>query len=187
MKKIFFILNIVCVCILFEQNKINAQSLPVGSPVLDDYYRRIQLLGKVDSNVSFTVRPILSAATLKTSDVFDPDSTLKRDHFIYSGPVSFGNGHGSFQILPLSWQQQVNTDHPYGWNDGPMIPAKGYQTMVSGGFYLKYGPLSIQLRPEFVYAANPQFNGFATGGRSDENLIAYYDYHNQIDWPERFG
>jgi hypothetical protein len=185
MKKIFFILNIACTCLLW-QNKVNAQSLPVGSPVLDDYYRRIQLLGKVDSNVSFTVRPILSTSTLKASDVFDPDSTLKRDHFIYSGPVSFGNGHGAFQILPLSWQQQVNTDHPYGWNDGAMIPAKGYQTMVSGGFYLKYGPLSIQLRPEFVYAANLPFNGYASG-HTGGDLNSYFFYHNQIDNPERFG
>ncbi|MDB5111717.1 MAG: hypothetical protein JWR67_2831, partial [Mucilaginibacter sp.] len=55
---------------------MNAQSLPVGSAVLDDYYRMMQLLGKVDSNVSFTVRPILSASTLKVPDVFDPDSLL---------------------------------------------------------------------------------------------------------------
>jgi len=187
MKKIFFVLNIVCMCAcLLWQNRVNAQSLPVGSPVLDDYYRRIQLLGKVDSNVSFTVRPILSASTLKASDVFDPDSALKRDHFIYSGPVSFGNGRGAFQILPFSWQQQVNTDHPYGWNDGPMIPAKGYQTMISGGFYLKYGPLSIQFRPEYVYAENLPFNGYASG-HTGLDLSDYFFYHNYLDNPERFG
>ncbi|MDB5090771.1 MAG: hypothetical protein JWR09_4765, partial [Mucilaginibacter sp.] len=85
-----------------------------------------------------------------------------------------------------SWQQQFNSDHPYGWNDGPMIPAKGYQTMLSGGFFVKFGPLSVQLRPEFVYAANPSFNGFGTG-HSDSELLNYYSYHNYIDWPERYG
>ncbi len=83
MKKIFFIL---CVVYAFTvgllQNKVNAQSVPVGMPVLDDYYRRMQLLGKVDSTVSFTLRPIISAATLKVSNAFDPDSTFKRDHWI---------------------------------------------------------------------------------------------------------
>ncbi|MDB5112742.1 MAG: hypothetical protein JWR67_3856, partial [Mucilaginibacter sp.] len=152
----------------------------------DDYYRMMQLLGKVDSNVSFTVRPILSASTLKVPDVFDPDSLLKHDHWIETGPVSFDKGRGKFQILPLSWQQQFNSDHPYGWNDGAMIPAKGYQTMISGGFYLKYGPLSIQLRPEYVYAANPAFNGFASG-HTGQDLINYYGYHNTIDNPEQFG
>jgi len=187
MKKLIFVLNIVCVfaCLVFRSN-VNAQSLPVGSPVLDDYYRQMQLLGKVDSNISFTVRPILSASTLKIKDVFDPDSAVKHN-WKESGPITFGNGHGKFQILPVSWQQQFNSDHPYGWNDGAMIPAKGYQTMVSGGFYFKYGPLSIQLRPEYVYAANPPFNGFATDGRSNSDLIDYYSYHNTIDNPERYG
>jgi len=187
MKKIFFIVNIVCAftCLLL-QSTVNAQSLPVGSLVLDDYYRMMQLLGKVDSNVSFTVRPIISASTLKVKDVFDPDSTFKHDHWIEAGPVSFDKGRGAFQILPVSWQQQFNSDHPYGWNDGAMIPAKGYQTMVSGGFYFKYGPLSIQFRPEYVYAANPPFNGFASG-HTGQDLIDYYAYHNQIDNPESFG
>ncbi len=101
-------------------------------------------------------------------------------------PVSFANGHGIFQILPLTWQQQFNSDHPYGWNDEAMIPAKGYQTMISGGFYVKFGPLSIQLRPEYVYAANPPFDGFASG-HTGQDLINYYGYHNYIDNPERFG
>lgn len=185
MKKIFFILSVVTVFTCFVNN-VKAQSVPVGTPVLDDYYRRQQLLGKGDSITSFTVRPIFPAAAGKVRDVYDPDSTLKKDHWISSGPISFAGGLGTFQILPLSWQQQFNSDHPYGWNDGAMIPAKGYQTMVSGGLYIKVGPLSIQLRPEFVYAANPSFNGFATG-HNDQELKQYYNYQNYIDWPERYG
>lgn len=185
MRKIFFIVSIVFVFTGFR-SIVKAQSLPAGTPVLDDYYRRMQLLGKVDSNISFTVRPLFSGPSLKTHDVYDPDSTLKNDHWVAMGPVSFAKGAGTFQILPLSWQQQFNSDHPYGWNDGPMIPAKGYQTMLSGGFFVKLGPLSIQLRPELVYAANPVFNGFATG-HSDQDLTNYYSFGNKIDNPERFG
>lgn len=186
MKKILFIFNIVCAFIFASPCKIIAQSLPVGSPVLDDYYRMMQLLGKVDSNVSFTIRPILSASTLKVPDVFNPDSVAKRDHWTETNPFSFDKGKGKFEILPLSWEQQFNSDHPYGWNDGAMIPAKGYQTMLSGGFFVKYGHLSIQFRPEFVYAANPSFSGFASG-HSGQDLINYYGDHNLIDAPERFG
>jgi hypothetical protein len=187
MKKIFLVISLMCsVAGALLPGSTNAQSLPVGTPVLDDYYRRMQLLGKVDSNLSFTVRPIFPAYRSKIDDVYDPDSSLKRDHWVSTGPVSFGNGHGAFQILPLTWQQQFNSDHPYGWNDGAMIPAKGYQTMVSGGFFFKYGPLSIQLRPEFVYAANPSFNGYSSG-HSGQDLISYYYYHNLIDAPERFA
>jgi hypothetical protein len=187
MKKIFLIISLVCsVALALSPGKIKAQSLPVGTPVLDDYYRRTQLLGKVDTNLSFTVRPIFPSLKSNIHDVYDPDSSLKRDHWVSTGPTSFAKGHGAFQILPLTWQQQFNSDHPYGWNDGAMIPAKGYQTMVSGGFFFKYGPLTIQLRPEFVYAANPSFTGFGTG-HTDGDLVKYYIYANQIDWPERFG
>jgi hypothetical protein len=186
MKRIYFLLATLLALTCLWQMKAQAQSLPVGSPVLDDYYRRVQLLRKVDSNVSFTIRPIVSSATLKVKDVFDPDSSLRHDHWIGAEPVAFANGHGKFQILPLSWQQQFNSDHPYGWNDGAMIPAKGYQTRVSGGFFFKYGPLEIQFRPEYIYAANPLFNGYA-GGHTGQELAYYYNYHNFIDNPERFG
>jgi len=187
MKNIFFVFNIIFVFVLmFFSNNTYAQSMPVGTPVLDDYYRRMQLLDKIDSNLSFSVRPLLSKETLNTKDIFDPDSTLKKDHWVASSQVSFGKGKGQFQILPLSWQQQFNSDHPYGWNDGAMIPARGYQTMVSGGFYVKYGPLSVQFRPEYVYAANTDFTGYATD-RSASELQSYYAFHNLVDWPERYG
>ena len=145
-----------------------------------------QLIGKTDSNVSFTVRPILSGSTLKSPDVFDPDSTFKHDHWVAASPLLFDKGRGQWKLLPLTWQQQFNSDHPYGWNDGAMIPAKGYQSLVSGGFYFQYGLLSIQLQPELVYAANPAFDGYASGHSGNE-LVEYYGYHNLIDNPERFG
>ncbi|MDB5288258.1 MAG: hypothetical protein JWR05_3207 [Mucilaginibacter sp.] len=186
MRNIFFVLNIVCVLTSLTFNKVIAQSLPVGTPVLDDYYRRQQLLSKIDSNVSFTIRPLFPVAAFKVKDVFDPDSSFRKDSYTKTGPVTFDKGKGLIQLLPLSWQQQFNSDHPYGWNDGAMIPAKGYQTMISGGVFFKYGPLSIQLRPEYVYAVNPKFSGFATG-HSDQDLINYYSYYTYIDWPERYG
>lgn len=168
---------------LILHSSVNAQSLPVGTPVLDDYYRRIQLLGKVDTNLSFTLRPIFieSLSPLNSSD-----TTLKHDNWTASNSITFAKGLGEFKFLPLRWQQQFNSDHPYGWNDGGMIPAKGYQTMISGGFYIKLGPLSIQLRPEYVYANNVKFNGFDSE-HSDQDLITYYNYHGFIDNPERYG
>lgn len=162
------------------------QSLPVGSPVLNDYYRRQQLLGKVDSDLSFSVLPLLSSKQLKVSNIFNPDTFKKSSRWSQLAPYTFSNKSGAIQILPISWQQQYNSDHPYGWNDGPMIPTKGYQTMISGGIYFRYGPLSIQLRPEYVYAANPIFNGFASG-HTGQDLVNYYGLYNDIDNPERFG
>lgn len=182
-KRIFFLL-IFLIFLFGLSYKLKAQSIPANTPVFDDYYRRMQLLTKIDSNISFTIRPIFPQTI---NDIYDPDSSLQNDHWNKTGPITFGNGHGMMQILPLSWQQQYNSNHPYGLNDGPLIPAKGYQTIVSGGIYLKYGPLSVQLRPEYVYASNPKFDGFVSPSRTDENYRAYYTYHNLIDVPEGFG
>lgn len=168
---------------LFLKSTVNAQSIPVGAPVLDDYYRRIQLLGQVDTNFSFTLRPIFIESS---SHLNDSDSALKHNSWTASNLITFAKGLGQVKILPLTWQQQVNSDHPYGWNDGAMIPAKGYQTMISGGIYLKFGPLSIQLQPEYVYANNLKFDGFDFT-HTGQDLINYYSYHNQIDNPERYG
>jgi hypothetical protein len=167
--------------------RTSAQSLPIGTSGIEDYYRRQQLSGKLDSTLSFTVRPTYNAMTLKVNNIYDPDSTLSRNSIVgISMPVSFANGHGVFQMLPISIQQQYNSNHPYGWNDGLMIPAKGYQTLVSAGLYAKLGPLSIQFQPEYVYAQNSKFDGFASG-HNDADLLYFYRYHNLIDQPERLA
>lgn len=160
------------ICLLFK-TIANGQSIPVGTPLFEDYYRRMQLLGEVDPNISFSVRPIYPDVKFK-KNIYDPDSTLKNDSWVNAEPVSFAKGLGSFQLLPLHIQQQFNSHHPYGWNDEAMIPAKGYQSMISGGFYIKFGPLSIQLRPQYVYAANPDFAG-------SQNILY------GMDLPTRFG
>lgn len=186
MKKLYSIIITWSLLVLAGQQLL-AQTLPVGTAGLEDYYRRKQLLGEIDSTVSFSIRPLFPKETFKANNVFDPDSSLITDgYFKSSGPIKFAKGLGLFQILPFSWQQQYNSHHPYGWNDGSMISARGYQTMISGGFFAKFGPLSIQLRPEFVYAQNKEFEGFGEG-RSDKELIGYYAYHNLLDAPERFG
>lgn len=166
--------------------RLFAQSLPVGTPVLEDYYRRLQLLGQIDSNISFTIRPINPAQAFKIKNIYRPDSTYSSVENQAHGRFTFAGKQGLLQILPVTWQNQVNTHHPYGWNDGAMIPARGYQTMLSAGFYLKYGPLSIQLRPEYVYAQNSNFDGFDKN-KSDQDLSQYYIYYSRIDRPERFG
>ncbi|MEQ1624907.1 MAG: capsule assembly Wzi family protein, partial [Sediminibacterium sp.] len=89
-------------------------------------------------------------------------------------------------LLPLGLTLQNNSALPYGWNDGSMIPVKGLQTQVTGGFKFSVGKFSIQLQPEFVYAANEAFEGFPT---KQDNFIwaRHYKYLNQSDIPERFG
>jgi len=166
--------------------KAGAQSLPVGSAGLEDYYRRAQLLGKLDSNISFTVRPLTRAA-LKVVDVQYPIASELRYNLLNT-ESSFRSQDGKITgvFMPLSMQTQFNSHHPYGWNDGAMIPAKGFQTVLSGGVYAEYGPLSIQLKPEIAIAANPDFDTFDKD-HYDVVVARYYDFYNNIDLPARFG
>jgi len=166
--------------------KAGAQSLPVGSAALEDYYRRAQLLGKLDSNISFTVRPLTRAA-LKVVDVQYPIASELRYNLLNT-ESSFRSQDGKITgvFMPLSMQTQFNSHHPYGWNDGAMIPAKGFQTVLSGGVYAEYGPLSIQLKPEIAIAANPDFDTFDKD-HYDVVVARYYDFYNNIDLPARFG
>ncbi|MCJ8209806.1 capsule assembly Wzi family protein [Mucilaginibacter sp. RS28] len=180
MKKLILITSLFLLQIAFFENS-QAQTLPVGTPVLEEYYRLQQLQGKLDSNISFAIRPINPKVLSPDKNVFYPEDADKG-----SSGTLYNKGALLFQLLPLQTIQQFNSHHPYGWNDGLMIPAKGYQTFFSGGVYFKYGPLSIQFRPEYVYAANPSFPGYASG-HGDQDLSAYYGYHNLIDAPERLS
>lgn len=157
-----------------------AQTLPVGMFELEEYYRREQLLGRLDSTLSFSVRP-LSTEVLGRQNIFDPEGLQPVDRSRYS----FAGGDGSFQLLPVSWQNQYTSSYPYGWNDGPMIPVPGYQTMLSAGVQANYKFLSVQFRPEFVYAQNSDYMGF--NGETAASWEVWYRWANNIDMPEHFG
>jgi hypothetical protein len=180
-------LFILLIITLSFQKGIFAQSLPVGTAVLEDALRRAQLLGEIDSSISFVNRPLFPAQSMKLKNTFDPYSSLDRERWRKTdGVIRFANEKGKVQLLPFTWQQQFNTQYPYSLNDGAMIPARGNQTMISGGIYAEYGPISIQLKPEYVNASNKDFQGFYKE-HSDNIWKEYYNLHNTIDLPERFG
>jgi hypothetical protein len=183
MGKSIRILNILLFYIISFSGQLQAQSSPVGTPILEDGYRRAQLLGLVDSTASFCARPFFP----------DPCKELKKDSWTkFDGSFSFDKGNGFIKLLPVTWINQFNSDRPAGLNDGPMIPARGYQTMISAGVYFQYKHLSIQLRPEFVNAENLNYQGFPhtlyDPVLADQRWYQYYHYDlNKIDNPEKFG
>jgi len=175
MTRKFYLRSLGTVFLVFVFMRGMSQTVPVGMPVLEDYYRRAQLLGHVDSAVSFTIRPISATKVFALDDPFDPDKSFHDSTDTGYRSVT-GSDHSifNFQFLPFSWQQQYNSHHPYGWNNGLMVPAQGYQALVSGGFYAKAGPLEIQIRPEYAFVQN-----------TDYETIDIYD--GAPDIPARFG
>lgn len=164
-----------------------AQTLPVGTAFVEDAYRNAQLLGKIDSSISFTVRPISPVYAAKNNSVFDPLRFINSEvSYKQGGRLEGLKGNLLLQLLPITLQHQYNTDHPAGFNDGAMIPSRGYQNFFSAGVYGKIGPLSIQLRPEYVYAENKDFQQFYKE-QTDQVWYEYSELFNFIDLPERFG
>jgi hypothetical protein len=60
-------------------------------------------------------------------------------------------------LLPLTSISKYTNHHPYGWSDGALMPINGFQQLLTGGFYGEIGPLSIQVKPEILFAQNKPY------------------------------
>jgi hypothetical protein len=156
-----------------------SQSLNLNNPLFENNLRRAQLNGQINSNISFTLRPLDLNNYDVDKDIFDYNE--------YSPTVlSFLNGTGKLKILPIDFNINYGSHHPYNRNNGSMITNRGYQQLMSAGLYFELGPLSIQLKPENIYAENRDYDGFWEG-HYDVIWARRYILWNRIDMPERFG
>ena len=177
LKKNFFLLSFL---IFFFKGHL--QTLAVGDSFSESLMRSQQMSGSKDDR-SFIIRPLGNTANYSTDSLYP---SLKQSQSLGTH-FSFIKIKGKIKASSLDWNQEYNSDHPYGWNDGSMIPAKGYQTMFSTGFYADWGPISIQFKPEAVWSQNKTFNGFP----KQQNTAVWASYFagtlNWVDAPERFG
>lgn len=160
-----------------------AQHVSLNYPIYEETLRRNQLLGEVDSLLSFNIRPI-----------------VQHDQLFLKGDTSwFGKSvvdnrkfRTKFAILPLQLYSEFNSNHPYGWNNGSLLRSKGLQSQLTGGFFSSIGPLHIQLQPELNFVQNGLFEGYRRDSEISTDLQAtlssYYGYHfTRADLPEGFG
>ncbi|WP_144606715.1 capsule assembly Wzi family protein [Algoriphagus algorifonticola] len=162
-----------------------SQTIPLGTPLLDEYLRRAQLLGKVDSTSSWMIRPLYPTEAFGVKNGFDLDSSIvdfdqSRTHKRF-GPEE----KGKFLLLPASYRMQYNSTYAFGTNNGAFIPNRGLQHLLSIGTYLEYEGLSLQFQPELLLAQNKDYIGFPIEHQA--TILFYYEYMNRIDMPERFG
>ncbi|MBA4304936.1 MAG: hypothetical protein C0424_11975 [Sphingobacteriaceae bacterium] len=154
-----------------------AQSPSLGMPFFDEALRRAQLLGQIDSNISFTIRPVDAERAAKVHQPFGADSLIfghdERNYWRYGRLIDSADRY-RLVLLPVVTKHQFNQHHPYGWSNGPMIPNKGWQHYLSAGLYLKLRFLELQFRPETIIAENRDFLNPPV-----RNI--------RIDFPDRFG
>ena len=162
----------------------NSQTINLNESYLTDYLRTSQLLGEFKSEVSFTLKPfdIGKNGIEINKEIFDTEK--------YAPTVlNFLKGNGKIKILPIDYNIEFNSHHPYNRNNGSMGPNRGYQHIISAGIYAEIGPLSIQLKPESLFSENKDFEGFGEGPNGHYSVIwaKRYKLWNKIDMPERFG
>ena len=161
-----------------------SQTINLNESYLTDYLRTSQLLGEFKSDISFTLKLLdIGKNGLEVNkEIFDIEK--------YAPTVlSFLKGKGKIKILPIDYNIEFNSHHPYNRNNGSMIPNRGYQHIISSGFFAEIGPLSIQLKPEYLFSENKDFEGFGEGPNGHYPVIwaKRYKLWNKIDMPERFG
>ncbi|MBT4113428.1 MAG: hypothetical protein HOE36_05530 [Flavobacteriaceae bacterium] len=181
MKKYFMrIILSVVFCFCFFQ-KVQAQTINLNEGFIQQNLRTAQLLGEFDPSVSFTSLPI---HTGKIGVKID-SSLIGSNEYGATLKTFFGK-HGTLKILPVDFIMEYSSHHPYSRNNGSMIPNRGYQQLVSFGFHAELGPLSIQFKPESIYAENRNFEGFPDS-HYGITWARRYNLWNHIDMPERFG
>jgi hypothetical protein len=166
MQKILFI-----ICLFFVSSIVLGQSIPVGQAGTDEMLRVLQLTGKLNPANSFTARPFNYNKKFNRANFY---------HLIDSSEnmrlADFTSGkYLQFSVLPLEINTRYNSHHPYGWNDEGMIKSKGFANEISAGVYARVGPLSIQLQPEYVTVANPEYETTAGYGfNSGKKFSKFY-------------
>lgn len=99
-------------------------------PINQNQLRNQQLLGEMDSSISFTVQ---------SNSIIPPSKTSWKKPTI--------------TLLPFVLTQQFNSSKPFGWNDGPMMQVKGYQVLARPGINMRLGVFEAQAAPEILYSS----------------------------------
>jgi hypothetical protein len=164
---------------LQSQGAAGGRSEVFAGSVFESYLRYLQSLGKSGSEPwsirGFSPREVDDRSP-KTSDhpwadryQFRSDS--KRARFDYVRPTVKG-------IL--------NTEFPFGGNDGPVWAGKGLTTVVQAGVTAEVGPLSVRIAPIAFRAANSEFPLYENG-ESGNLAFGHGQFARLIDLPQRFG
>lgn len=174
------IINRILILFLCSIYCCYCQTINLNQGEIIDFLRINQLDKKFNTNFSFNIRPIHIGKNAIDVEKFD---FFKNSIPVFNKSL---NKKSSLKILPVDLNFEYNSHHPYNRNNGSMLPNKGFQNLLSFGIFFELGPLSIQFKPEHVYAENKDFPGFP-----DSHFPVIWSQRfnlwNHSDIPERFG
>ncbi len=151
------ILKILLLILLLSiQFSSTGQNIAIGT-IEDQYSRNLQLLGTLDLDISFSVRPLSRYVYKGTLG----DSLLKEFTSLKKIPQNKG-----LYASGLHLDYEGNTSRPFSWNNGTMLNAKGAQYRISSGLLYHSKLLTVNIMPEFISAANKPYAVSALYGNS---------------------
>lgn len=146
-----------------------------GEPMLEEWGRRAQLLGKGDPQASYLIRPVVSPL----SEAIDGDS-------LSQGKAIAPEIAPEWKLLPVRASLGHSGRRPYGSYPYLTVPARGPQLWLNPGVQYQKGWLDFRFQPELVLAGNSPYQGFTDRFDVATNSL-YFRYPNTLNYPERFG
>jgi hypothetical protein len=146
-----------------------------------DYARTARLLGAAQRRPA-----LLQRASTERVLVMCEDGPWTRRAAAVRSPSS--PWQPQVRLLPFSSLQYYNSAYPRDANNGGVWTGRGLSAAATGGVYARWGPLSVQVAPEFLYQQNTEFevNSSLVDVRR-YSRFAYGGHAGFIDWPQRFG
>ena len=104
----------------------SSQTINLNESYLTDYLRSSQILGDFKSDVSFTLKPfdVGKNGIERNKEIFDTEKSAPT-------VLSFLKGNGKIKMLPIDYNAEFNSHHPYNRNNGSMGPNRGFQNIFS--------------------------------------------------------
>ncbi len=124
-----------------------------------------------------------------------PFSPSEVEHLLSGAVIGWSSHYDIGPLHPGRWEMDViapaasvrfNSSFPYGYNDGALWAGKGLTTAIQGGFFLRYGPLSLTVAPIAFRSENSAFT-LEPAGAICPPTCADPNFPKTVDRPQRFG
>lgn len=154
-------------------------SFSVGVQAQSNLTARLQELGRLQQLAHYDSAGGSGLITQAAAGIYQPTGKAQ-----FKLVAAKGNLAISPSVIAVALQN--NTELPYDWNLGALVPAKGSQMLATAGVRLQWKDTwQLQLQPEWVTAQNKPFETMSQELHPQLWRDYFRFYYNITDIPER--
>lgn len=173
--------------VIYALPRVSAQPIPVGD-IQEEQYRLLQLLSDSTVDITMNNRPVWQSTyrqMLNRQEIrLHANSWWAHDLTGYEKKV---NGNWRLGVFTPLLTNTVNSDLPYGGNNGAAWYGRGLTTELQGGGYISSKYVTVTFRPHLIYTQNSDFPVPRFIPRDAQGNPRYTAIFPGIDMPYRFG